>query len=346
MQRRVTIDHVAKAAGVSISTVSNFLNNRFDAMSETTRERISAVIDKLNYKPNNLARGLKGNKSRSIAIVVVNIGYPFCVSIIRSLGDMLSEQGYSLQVNETGDDSSRERKILESLQAQQVDGIVIQTNGQNNDLLSNLAKQMPVVLIDREFNIPHIVNVITNNLEASAELTTALFEKGYQHVLYITEQIEDVSTRRKRLDGYKQACILRGYEPSVFWVNRKQPDSFKTFVSDMLLHIPSEPFALYTANGLIMLQLYPLLRRVLPNVPRGMGLATFDDPDWAELVTPPMTGVRQPTAEIGQIAAESIIHHLKQNQPFQKRKVRVVDSVLVLRESTESKLFDITTNEA
>jgi LacI family transcriptional regulator, kdg operon repressor len=335
MHKRVTIEDVAEAAGVSISTVSNFLNQRFDSMSETTRRRIETVIANFNYKPNNLARGLKGNKSRAIAIVVVNIGYPFCVSIIRSLNDILSAQDYSLQVCETGDDSVRERKILESLQAQQIDGIVIQTNGQNNDLLRTLAQQIPVVLIDREYNIPRVFNILTNNREASRELTTALFKNGYRHVLYVTEQIEEISTRRERLAGYQQACAACGFEPWVGWVNRQNPASFQTLITNLLRHPPIEPFALYTANGLIMLQLYPMLRAALANFPGNMGLATFDDPDWAKLVTPPMTGVSQPTAQIGQAAAESIIVHLKQNRLMRKRQVKIFDSTMVLRESTQ-----------
>ena len=151
--KKVTIKDVAREAGVSIATISRYLNQNYSSMSEATKNRIEEVIQNLNYHPNKMAQGLKG-QSRTIAVVVVNMSYPFCVSVIRSISEVLNESGYSLLVCETGEDPDKELTLLRSLVANGVDGIILQTNGKNNDVLHDLAKKMPIVLVDRGHPTP------------------------------------------------------------------------------------------------------------------------------------------------------------------------------------------------
>ncbi|MHB1682557.1 MAG: LacI family DNA-binding transcriptional regulator [Bacilli bacterium] len=333
-QKRITIEDVAKASNVSISTISRFLNGRYESMSATTKERIAQIIAELNYKPNVLAQGLKGNITKTIAIVVVNISYPFCVSVIRSLSTILTEAGYRLIVSDSGGDKAREQGLLESLMAQQVEGIIIQTNGANNDLLAQMAKELPVIIIDRQFDIPHTINVVTNNKEVSFQLTEQLFSAGYQDVVYLTELIAGISTRKARLEGYEEACSYTNHKSFVVRVNKDDPDSFDTAmiqIRDLPIH---KPAAVYTANGLIMLPLYPLIRDEGWKIPEEYGLATFDEPDWVYLTTPPLTCVRQPTAEIGELSGHAVLRALQLNKPPQKRQISIVPSHITLREST------------
>ncbi|QQE78144.1 LacI family DNA-binding transcriptional regulator [Alicyclobacillus sp. SO9] len=333
-EKRVTIQDVAKAADVSITTVSRFLNKRYESMSTATRERIARVIEELNYKPNILAQGLKGNKTKTVAIVVVNITYPFCVSVIRSLSTMLNEAGYRLMVADTGGDAAREQSLLESLMAQQVEGMIVQTNGDNNNLLGEIAKQLPVIIIDRQFDIPHTVNVITDNEDASRKLTHTLFQNGYNTVVYLTEPIAGISTRHGRLKGYESACRETGHEAIVVWVNKDESDSFKRALGEIQGLNLNKPAAIFTANGLIMLSFYPLIRDAEWNVPRDFGLATFDEPDWVRLTTPPLTCVRQPTTEIGHFSGEAILKALRASKGLKRRQVAVFPSEIMLGDST------------
>ncbi|GMA63603.1 hypothetical protein GCM10025859_40430 [Alicyclobacillus fastidiosus] len=231
MDKRVTIQDVARHAGVSITTVSRFLNERYDSMSEATRGRIEAVIRDLGYRPNALAQGLKGNRTKIVAAVVVNMSYPFCVGFMRSLNQTLSPAGYHLFVSETAGNPDRERAVVQSLQAQRVDAMVLQTGGQNNDLLAAIATQMPVIFVDRKYSVPGVTNVITNNREASEQLTAHILEQGYRRVLYVTEEEDGVHTRKERLQGYLQACHKRSIKPWVITVDRDQKDTFDVVVN-------------------------------------------------------------------------------------------------------------------
>jgi LacI family kdg operon repressor len=333
LEKRITIKDVAREAGVSIATVSRYLNNNFLYMSEETKLRIEAVINRLNYQPNKLAQGLKG-QSRTVAVVVVNIGYPFCVSIIRSISEVLNASGYSLMVCETGGDAERELSLLRSLLAQGVDAIIIQTNGDNNNFLERLAKTMPILLIDRQFSVPNAISVVTNNEQISRQLTERLFQEGYEHVFYVSEPLEGLSTREERHKGYLQACQAFQKIPQVIWVNRKNPESLLR-CAESLKTQTCFPFAVYTANGLLMLELYPILSQMGFAIPEKMGLATFDEPDWVKITTPLLTCIRQPTTEMGQLAANTILERLRSENPQeQDESVRMIPSEILFSAST------------
>ncbi|EJY56676.1 transcriptional regulator, LacI family [Alicyclobacillus hesperidum URH17-3-68] len=308
--KRVTIQDVADRAGVSITTVSRYVNGRYESMSEKTRERIRAVIEELGYRPNALAQGLKASRTKSIAAVVVNMSYPFCVGFLRSLSLILTQSGYHLIVSETGGDAAIERDVVQSLLAQRVEAMVLQTGGENGDLLAAMAEQMPVVLVDRAFAIEGTHTIATNNREASREMALHLFNRGYRHVVYVTEDEAGIPTRVERLQGYEDACVARKANATVVHVNRQNVGTMERAaraVREMAEAHKGEPIAVYTANGLIMMQLYRLLRQLPLTVPGKLGMATFDEPDWAQLVDPTLTCVRQPVEEMGAEAGRLLL---------------------------------------
>ncbi|MBL0385901.1 LacI family DNA-binding transcriptional regulator [Tumebacillus sp. ITR2] len=333
--KKVTIRDVAHAAGVSIATVSRYINQNFSSMSEETKLRIEEVILTLNYHPNKMAQGLKG-QSRTLAVVVVNMSYPFCVSVIRSISEALNAAGYSLLVCETGDDPKRELTLLHSLVAHGVDGIILQTNGQNLKVLQDLAQKMPIVLVDRHFEIAGVKNVITNNEESSYLLTDALCTEGYECIYFISETLNGLSTRTERLAGYQRACEERSLDPHVCWVDRSDPATFEAVMEQLRQHPRQQPFAVYTSNGLLMMELYPMLTGLALQVPQEMGIATFDEPDWVKLTQPRMTCIRQPTHEIGQLAATTVLERLRGDiKAHLQPAVQTIPSVLVFSPSTQ-----------
>lgn len=335
-EKKVTIKDVARVAGVSISTVSRFLNNNFSSMSETTKQRIENIIESLNYHPNKLAQGLKG-QSRTIAIVVVNMSYPFCVSVIRAISEVLNDSGYSLLVCESGGDDQKEATLIRSLVAQGVDAIILQTNGGNNDLLEQHAKTMPIILVDRQYCFPGSYNVVTDNKEASRQLTEALFAQGYEQVCFVSEPLEGLSTRLERYNGYLQACADQVREPRIYWAHRDEPEDIRSAVAE-IAQMTKAPFAVYTANALLMLGLYPLLTELPFQVPKQMGLATFDEPNWVKITNPRLTCVRQPTSEIGRLAADTVLGMLRNEiSPEALPSVQVIPSQLVLSTATQLK---------
>lgn len=338
MNKRITIQDVASQAGVSITTVSRYLNGRYASMGKATRTRIGEVIDELGYRPNALAQGLKGNRTHIVAAVVVNTTYPFCVGFLRPLGNVLSRAGYHLFVCETGGDIQRERDIIESLLAQQVDAMVVQSDGHNNHLYGEIATTMPVVFADRGFDVPSAYHVTTNNYEASKRVTQHLIDSGYKQILYVTEDPEDViPTRQHRLNGYTDACLEANLETWTIIVDKSNQATFQT-VYDAIPSAEDKaalPMAIYTANGLLMVQLYHRLVHSGLNVPNQLGLATFDDPEWAQFVEPSLTCVRQPAVAMGEHTAKFLLELLERGAVLDDAKKQVVPSTLIIGGSTE-----------
>lgn len=332
--KRLTIADVARAAGVSITTVSRYLNERYEYMSAKTKANIAQVIRDLDYRPNAMAQGLKANRTKLIAVIVVNISYPFCASVIRALSDVMAPAGYGLLVYDTGGDDAREKEFLLSLRSQNVDGIVIQTNGANQELLRMFAEEVPTVLLDRQFDIPGVTNVITNNQQASYQLTKELFQSGYEDVFYVTEPESGIRTREERLLGYRRACQETGHEERVAWVDKSTPQTFQEFIVRVKSEALRKPLAVYTANGLIMLDLYPLLLSLHWTVPTQLGIATFDDPDWASVTSPPLTSIRQPTEEMGRLAANVILGQVSDAEGELNHSVHTIPSQVIIRPST------------
>lgn len=332
MPKRATIQDVARAAGVSVTTVSRFLNGRYESMSEKTREKIAAVIAELDYRPNALAKGLKARRTQTVGAIVVNMSYPFCVGFLRAFSRTLGAAGYHLMVAESEGDAKRERQLIESFVANRVEAIALQTGGANNDYLAELAREMPVVLVDRAFALPHAYAIGTNNRDASREIAWKLFDLGYERVVYLTEDERGIPTRADRLEGYLDACRVALKEPVTVRVRRGDPASFREALARVDAHAQKGRTAVYTANGLVLMECYRPLRELGHPVPDVLGIATFDQPDWSDLVDPPLTCVRQPVEDMGEEAARIITARLRGEEV--PAEAKVIPSAVVMRGST------------
>lgn len=123
--KRITIQDVARLAGVSKSTISQYLNKRYDYMSEETKKRIEAAINELGYEPNFIARSLKQKKTSTIAVIVANILHSFSTKVIRAVEDYCNENGFHVIVCNADDDPEKEANYIRMLRAKQVDGMIV-----------------------------------------------------------------------------------------------------------------------------------------------------------------------------------------------------------------------------
>ena len=160
----VTINDVARAAGISKSTVSQYLNGRFEFMSYETRQRIAQVIAEMEYRPNALARSLKQKKTHTVAAVVSSILNPFMTNTIRGAEDYCKENGFNLILCNADDDPEQELAYIQTLASKQIDGIMISTTGLNNAALQALnLSGTPVVLFSRHVPDIGVDTVSVNN---------------------------------------------------------------------------------------------------------------------------------------------------------------------------------------
>src|SRR3954465_5055821 len=184
----VTMADVAKAAGVSKSTVSQFLNKRFEYMGEKTKLKIEEAIAELGYQPNFIARSLKQKRTSMVGIIVANITHYFSTEISRAIEDFFHKHDLHAIVCNADDDPEKEKKYIEMLRAKQVDGLIIFPTGQNNDLYETMVKQgYPVVFVDRKVENLDVFSVITNNTESTYKAIQHFIENGHKNIAFAVQ---------------------------------------------------------------------------------------------------------------------------------------------------------------
>ncbi|MDY0393562.1 LacI family DNA-binding transcriptional regulator [Virgibacillus halophilus] len=205
--KRVTISDVAKHAGVSKSTVSQFLNKRYDYMALETKDKIEKAIEELKYHPNMMARSLKVKSTKTVGVIVANILHEFTTQIIRAIEDVCQQVDFHIIVCNADDDPMKEEKYITMLYGKQVDGIIIFPTGGNIELYKRLQDyNFPIVFMDRFIPEIGIDSVLLDNEMASAMAIEEFVNRGYQSAGIITTSvIKNVTPRLERISGYKKS---------------------------------------------------------------------------------------------------------------------------------------------
>ena len=204
--KRITIKDVAERAGVSISTVSQYLNGRYSYMGEETKKRIGRAVTDLGYRPNFMARNLKNRSTKTIGIIVSNILHHFAVSMTRRIEDYCDDDGYNLIICNADDDSEKEEKYINNLLEKQVDGLIIMPTTGNDALYKKLSNQnFPVVFIDRFMEGVDIPSFKLDNHHAVTLAYDYLTEQKVEQYCYIgASDAMDLTPRVERLEQFKK----------------------------------------------------------------------------------------------------------------------------------------------
>lgn len=203
-KRKPSIADVAAAVGVSKTTISRYLHGEYDYMSADTRVRIETVIKELDYRPNKMAQGLKATNSRMIGVTIANISNPFSSQLLKGMQSVCRERGIQLLVSDADDDPKLERAAIESLMDSQVDGLIVNTVGGNDEFLTTFAHTAgnpPIVLLDRMITPPVCDCIVTDNAGAVGTMLSHVRERGYDYVVFVTQTIDGITTRRARADA-------------------------------------------------------------------------------------------------------------------------------------------------
>lgn len=316
MHLAVTITEVARAAAISKSTVSQYLNGRYEYMSEETRCRIKQVIEQLDYRPNALARSLKQKKTHTVAAVVSSILNPFITNTIRGAEDYCKETGFNLILCNADDNPDQELAYIQTLSAKQIDGVIISTTGRNTAALRSMNQAgTPVVLFSRHFPEVGADTVSVDNRKGVDLGLRHLMRHGHREIVFFVLPFSEspVSPRRERARAY--ADLMREYGLSFRpeWLVETVNDE-KVLASrlEQLLAGPGpKPTALFGANDLMTMSLVRLLVNRGLRIPEDMAVLGFDDWEWAPYLQTPITVVAQPSYTMGRRATERLIQRIQ-----------------------------------
>lgn len=320
---RANSEDVARHAGVSIATVSHVINGtRF--VSEETRQKVQDAIKALNYRPNAVARGLATSFTRKIGVVVSEIRNPFFTATARGIEDEVIRQRYNIILCNTDEDPEREDAVLHLLGAQQVDGLIIAPTGARSETLLGLAKAgVPIVQIDRSSPSLDAPLIDVNNEEGAYQAISYLIGLGHTRIACLIN-LDVISTQTERLQGWERALREAGLPVDESLIVRADPRFFggtpdakasitrhnlpgASEVLQGLFTLPQRPSAIFVASNQLTLGTLYAFRASGLRCPEDISLISFDDHDWAPIFNPPLTVMRQPTYQLGQIAAQLLM---------------------------------------
>lgn len=306
-----TIKDVAKLAGVSISTVSKYING-----GNVRPEKVGPIQDailRLDYRVNPFARSLKARRSRSIGILLPNIATPFYGEILTALDHSLREQGYHTLISCYGADHGLERDNLRFLITNGIDGLVYipedLTAEEYDELTANFP--IPMVQVDRQISGVQADTVLVNNTDAVYEAVTHLLVKGHRRIAAITGP-KSVSTSKERLVGYLRALSDGGVHYDDALVISEQNDFATGYRGlDALMKLPDRPTAVMTTNYNITMGLITAARERGIAIGEDLDIFGFDCLDICSMLRPPVPVVYQPEEKIGQTAAKYLLERLE-----------------------------------
>jgi LacI family kdg operon repressor len=326
------MNDVADLAGVSKASVSRFIGEDRQLLSDAIAQRIEQAIETLGYRPNQMARGLKRGRTRLIGMLVADIRNPYSIAVMHGVETACRRHGYSLVVCNTDRDDEQERLHLAALRSYNIEGLILNTLGHHLDELRDLHRELPMVLVDRKVDHLQSDLVGLNNHAAVLQAIDHLEAAGYRDLLLVTEQQDGTSSRLERMEAF---LALVAQRPHLRGQVLQTDEQLGTRLQAFLTTPGPGPKALFTANGVATLTCTRLLRELGCPLFDDIGLIALDELDWYPLVGSGITALAQPTHEIGITAFECLLNRLRGDQA----PSRLLDfpAKLIVRGSTRTR---------
>ena len=326
---RVTIAAIAAEAGVSVPTVSRVLNGRVDVAPET-RTRVEDLLEKHGYQRRGLGLGTRANL---IDLVFNDIDSPWAVEIIRGVEEVAHDAGVGTVVSAVHNEATSEQRWWQNVQARASDGIIVVTSHLQPKLQAEVHRYLPTVVIDPSGNPSFEAPTIgATNWAGGLSATEHLIELGHRRIGIITGWPR-LQCSRARLDGYRAALEAAGLEFDHDLVYTGDFHHESGFVGGtQFLGLPDRPTAVFASNDSMAFGVYEAARQRGLRVPSDLSIVGFDDLPEARWASPPLTTVRQPLAEMGALAARTVLR-LVRGEPMETLRLEM-STKLIVREST------------
>ncbi len=335
----VTIKDIAKALGLSASTVSRALRGSYE-ISPETKQLVLEYAQKFNYQPNPIAKSLKESRSRAIGVIVPEIVNYFFSQAINGIDEAAYQRGYHVIVSQSHESFKREVETTQLLVSRRVDGLLVSLSSQTNRVehFKDLQeKGLPIVFFDRVSEEINTCKVKSDNFQGAYQATTHLIGTGCRRIAHLTTAAW-LSITKERLAGYRKALEENGLpfeEAYVQYFNYGDMNPSQTDrVVTELLGLPERPDAIFSATDRLTSASLASLRNAGIRVPHDIALVGFTNLSVAHLLDPALTCVTQPAFEMGQAATEMLIGLIESKRPVTQFETRVLPTTLWKRASS------------
>jgi len=344
LMKTTTIQDVARQAGVSVTSVSNYLNDRHNHLRQATIERIEASIKQLDYSPSKVARQLKTGHTPMLGVLMPSIVNPYHSELALAIDEAAQLRGFRPVLGNSHRDEKREKAFIEELVGYGVRGFIVTTELTNLSVMADFLKRnVAFVLFDlraSELKIPGVDVVSIDNVLATSVAVDHLVSLGHRSIAYVTPPRFSAS-RKARLQGFETAIRKHGLGIPIVISKDADPaaeqgDSKLAYygqrAAKQLLEITPRPTAVIAMNDILAIGVLAGLHKLGVNVPADMSLVGIDDIQISSLIVPTMTSLRPSY----QTMADTAIDYLQSRlaDPARLGRECIVAPDLIIREST------------
>ena len=333
---RATLSDIARELGTSTSTVSRALRNHPD-ISESTKEKVREVAERLEYFPDTLAQGFKKQRTTTIGIIVPEIQHHFFSSAISGIEELAYNAGFTIMVCQSNEDYEREKLNLRALVSNRVAGILVSLSQTTKDVshFEILKKRkIPVVFFDRSHKDITESQVIVDDYQGAYELVKYLAHRGYKRIAHIAGP-ENIMIGMERERGYRDALTDHNLVVDKTLVVRggyRRRDG--SIGVQKLLDLASVPDAIFAVNDPVALGAFVVLKERGIRIPEDIALAGFSNNPLSSLLEPPLTTVDQFSYNIGKRAAQLLLEQIDKGPENVPPVIQVEKTKLIIRKST------------
>lgn len=342
MYEAITIKDIARALGLSTSTVSRALRGSHEISSET-KKLVIEYAEEFNYRPNPIALSLKERRSRSIGVVVCEIANNFFSQAINGIESIAYNCGYHVIISQSHESYDREIVNVEHLASRSVDGLLVSLSAETNqvDHFRKLHdKGFPIVFFDRVTDEIETHKVVADNYKGAYDATKHLIDAGYKKIAHLSSAAH-LSISIERMNGYKTALADHGIPFNNAYV--KNCDHGGMIYKELenaiksLLQLKDKPEAIFSAGDRLTVSSLQALKALGMQVPEDIALAGFANTPLVDLLSPGLTAVKQPAFEMGQRATELLIKLIESKRPVTEFERVLLPTELIVRASSQPK---------
>ncbi len=321
---------VARLANVGAMTVSRFVSGKA-RVSEESSKRIQWAIDKLEYKPNELARALRNMTTQTIGVIVPSLSDPFFAVLAHEVDHVAKSHGYSVIVTSSNDTPEVEEAEAQQMLRRHVAGMILIPSATGFSYLNRMQFHgTPVVTLGRPATEPWFDSVLVQNKDGARLAVEHLIQHGYQRISFLGLQRE-LYTMSVRYQGYREAMGNAKRSPSPY-VDVTAHTNLTAALRKLLTQ-KNAPNALFVANISLLKRVLLSAGEMKLSIPQDLAIASFDDHEMADLISPRPTVVRQPTVELGRVSATLLFERITSGLMSETGKRVVLPVELIIRQS-------------
>lgn len=332
--RRPTINDVAARAGVSVGTVSNVVNGT-TTVSKRRRDRVLKVIKELGYSQNMLARGLRRNRSPVVGLCVPHTSIAYFSALVDAFEEVASSNGIEIMQVLSRQDPQKEYQRVQSLLKYHVGGVILVPTMKSEATFEMLASSgVAVVVVDRAPGEKFSFDRVTfDNRVAMRQATQGLIDRGHRNILFVVRE-RMLGVTIQRVEAMQQ--IAKACAETVTTKVLECGEDQATLTARLAVELQrrNRPSAIIVSNSTIAAWLIRALRVLKLKCPEDVSVLAFDEPEWADLVMPALSVVRQPTREIARMAWAFLMQRMR-NEADHMQQIQL-DAQVIFRESVRN----------